>query len=179
MEAHPEITICGSWETVFGKNTPKKILEQKVSSRVELPLIQILLDDMMISSVFTVRRSFIEEFHLSFEHGDDAEIYKFWVDTALSGGGFYIESQPLVYRRTKETDMSRARRLEKLESISKIKQKILPALCEKYLEKYPALTSFYNASRALSEQKLLSDEDIFKMFHTLFMKNAEIFKNNI
>lgn len=179
MEEYPEITICGSWETVFGKRMSKRIAEQKVSGWVEMPLFQLMLDDLKISSTYTVRKSFIDENNLLFQHFDYAEDYQFWVETALLDGGFYINTQPLVYRRIVDTNMSGTRRLKKLQSISQVKNKILPSLCHKHHETYPALLNFYNSCIELSGQNFISEEDIFKLFYSLFMKKKdELFKHS-
>ena len=177
MEEHLDITICGSWETVFGNRTPKRIIEKKVAGWVDMPLIQLLLDDSLVCSAYMVRKSLIDENHLQFRNCDYAEDYKFWVDTALLNGGFYLDSQPLVYKRFVDTDVSGARRLEKLQSISQIKSKIIPFLCNKHHEKYPALQNLYNACMELSTQKIISEEDIYLLFNSLFMVNKDIFNS--
>jgi len=64
MEEFPEITICSCWETVFGKKMPKRIVEQQLSGLVELPLVQLLLNDERINPVYTIRKSFIVEHNL-------------------------------------------------------------------------------------------------------------------
>ena len=175
MEEYPEISICGSLEIVFGKKMPKRIVEPKILGWVDLPLIQLLLDNVPVSPAYTVRNSFINRNNLSYEDCNRAEDFKFWIDTALSNGGFYIESQPLVYRRIMDENLSSVNRLDKLKATSKIKNTVLPALCEKYNETYPALTTLYNACQELSVQNLFSEDEIFRLFHSLFMKNKDSF----
>ena len=177
MEEFPAITVCGSWETVFGKRMPKMLVEQKAAGWIDLPLVQLLFDDIAVHPAFTVRRSFIAEHNLFFENCNQAEDYKFWTEAAKLGGGFYIDSQPLVYRRIYDTKISRKRRLDKVQSISGIKREILPFLCRKYGETFPALTGLYNSYIELEKQKLVSENDIYAQFYSLFMKNKEVFTN--
>lgn len=171
MEEFPEITVCSSWETVFGEKLPRKFIEQKVSGLIEMPLIQLLSDDIIINLTYTIRRSFIIEHNLLFENCDDAEEYKFWVETAKLNGGFYIDSQPLVYRKFNDSTISRNRRLKEIQSISAIKKEILTFLCKKYDEKYPGVNDLHTAYYKLLNHKLVTEEDIFTLFHSLFVKN--------
>ena len=177
MENFPEITICSSWEAVFGEKVSKKVLEQKVSGLIELPLIQ-LLDDIAISSTYTIRRSFINDHNIAFESFDNAVNYKFWTEIAKFNGGFYIDSQPLNYKRIDSTNiLLRKQRLEWFKSILKIKKEIILTLCEKYYESYPAFSTLYNSYCDLSSQGLISENDIYKIFYSIFIKNKDIFNN--
>ena len=177
MEEFFDITVCSSWETIFGEKIPKRIIEQKLSGWIELPLIQLLLEDVIINPVYTIRRSFIEEYHLAYENYTYSEDYKFWSEIAKLNGGFFIDSQPLVFRRTDDMNISGKRRLEKLRFESKIKKEVLDFLCCKYRQIYPAITALYNTYYELLDQKLISEDDIFRLFHFLFMKNKDIFQS--
>jgi len=176
MEDFPEITICSCWETVFGKKMPKRLVEQKLSGLIESPLVQLLLDDISINPVYTIRKSFIDKHKLLYENYIYSEDYKFWVDVAKSDGSFYIDSQPLVYRRISNAKILRNRRIEQIQSISKIKKEILYFLGNHYNENYPALTTLYHSCYELSEQKLIFENEIFTLFYSLFMKNKDTFK---
>jgi glycosyltransferase involved in cell wall biosynthesis len=175
MEEFPEITICSSWEIAFGKRMPKRPVETKTAGWIDLPLVQLLFDEGAETPAFTVRRSFIAEHNLFFENCEQAEDYKFRTEAAKLGGGFYIDSQPLVYRRIYDTQISRKRRLDKLQSISGIKNEILPFLCRQYSETHPALTGLYNSYIELEKQKLISESEIYLLFHGLFMKSKDVF----
>jgi glycosyltransferase involved in cell wall biosynthesis len=177
MEEFPEITICSSWETVFGKNIPQRITRQKISGWMEFPLAQLLIEDITVNHAYMVRRSFIETHVLLYKNCERAENFKFWVEIAKLNGGFYIDSQPLVYRRIDDTKISGKHRLEKLQSISKIKKEILYFLCNKFQETYPALVSLCNSYYELLDQKLVSEDDILTLFHSLFIKNKDSFNN--
>jgi len=176
MEEFPDITVCSSWETVFGEKIPKRIFEQKLVGLIELPLVQLLLDDVRINPVYSIRKSFIDEHNLLYENCTWSEDYKLWSEIAKLNGSFFIDSQPLVYKRICDTKISRKRREEQIESMLKIKKEILHFLCVKYNETYPALMSLYNSYHELLAQKIISDNDIFKLFYSLFMKNKDTFQ---
>jgi glycosyltransferase involved in cell wall biosynthesis len=173
MEEFPEITICSSWEIVFGDKIPKRVFEQKLSGLLDFPLVQLLLDEMTVNSNYTIRKSFIDEHNLMYENSNQAEDYKFWAEAAKLNGGFYIDSQPLIYRRVNDTKISGKYRLEKTKSIDRIKKEILFFLCEKYKDDYPSLMSLYNSYFELSDKNLISEEDIYRQFHFLFMRNKD------
>ena len=99
LEEFPEITVCSSWMIIFGEKTAKKIFEQKDSGLIENPLFQLLYDDIIINPTATIRRSFVEKHHLLYENYAYAEDFKYWADAAMLNAVFYIDSQPLVYRR--------------------------------------------------------------------------------
>ena len=155
MEEYPEISICSSWETVFGKRIPNRIIEQKLLGFIELPLVQMLIDNLTVNSNYTIRSSFISERNLFYKDCNQAEDYIFWAGAAKMNSGFYIDSQPLVFKRISDTSISRKHRLEKIESISKIKRDILRFLCEKYYKTCPVLTDIYNSYYKLLNQKLV------------------------
>ena len=175
MEEFPEIAICSSWETVFGEKLPKRIIEQKVSGLLEMPLVQLLFEDIIIHPAYTIRRSFITEHQLFFENCDRAEDYQFWVETAKRDGGIYIDSCPLVYRRLNDSTVLRNHRLEKIRSISGIKKEILLFLCKKYEATYPELTDLFHSYTKMRNHQLVTEEDIYKQFHSIFIKNRDTF----
>lgn len=177
MEDYPDITVCSCWEIIFGKNIPKRVCEQKFTGLIELPLVQLLLDDVRINPVYTIRKSFIDERKLLYENYTYSEDYKFLAEIAKLNGGFYIDSQPLVYRRISDTNISSKRKYEQLQSISKIKKEIVYSLCCRYSEVYPVLTNLYYSYYELFEQKLISENDFFIFFYFIFMKNKDTFKN--
>jgi len=177
MEEFPNITVCSSWEIIFGKKTVIKIFEQKESGLIELPLVQLLFDDIIINPTATIRRSFLSEHHLLYENYSYAEDYKFWAKTAMLGGVFYIDSQPLVYRRISHEQITNKYRDLQIETSLKIKKEILNFLCNRYKDTYPAFNNLYNSYTELIEQKLISDNDIFSLFYSLFTKNKDTFKS--
>lgn len=176
MEEFPEITICSSWETVFGEKMASTISMHKLLGFVELPLVQLLLDDVRVNPAYTFRKSFIDEYDLLYENYTYSEDYKLWAEILKLNGCLYIDSQPLAYRRMSDAKISSNRKIKQMRSISKIKKEIMYFLCNKYLETHPALITLHNSYYELLEQNLVSENDIIKLFHTIFTKNKDTFK---
>ena len=177
MEEHPEITVCSSWAIIFGEKTAKKIYEQKYSGLIENPLFQLLYEDIIINPTATIRRSFVEKHHLFYENYTYAEDFKFWVDAAMLNAIFYIDSQPLVYRRISDEQISTKHKDIQIETTRKIKRELLNFLCNKYNSSYPVLSALCNSYYELSKQKLVSEDDIFIVFFNLFIKNKDTFNS--
>lgn len=176
MEEFPDITVCCSWQTVFGENISKEIFEQKDSGLIELPLVQLLFDDIIINPSATIRRSFVTEHRLFYEDYTYAEDFKFWADVAKLNGVFYIDTQPLVYRKISSNQITTKFRDLQKQTTLKIKKEILYFLCDKYKKTYPALISFSDSCYELYRQKLIAEDEIFLLIYSLFIKNKDIFK---
>jgi len=177
MEEYPEITVCSSWMIIFGEKTAKRIFEQKDSGLIENPLFQLLYDDIIINPTATIRRSFVEKHHLLYENYAHAEDFKYWADAAMLNAVFYIDSQPLVYKRISDEQITIKHRDIQIQTTRKIKRELLSFLCNIFNAGYPALTALYNSYYELSEQKLASEDDIFVVFYNLFTKNKDTLKS--
>ncbi|TWV15688.1 glycosyltransferase [Bacteroidaceae bacterium HV4-6-C5C] len=170
MEEFPEITVCSSWVTIIGERINRRIYDENISGLIQLPLIQMILNDTTFNVSSIIRKSFITEHHLFYKEYTHAEDYKLLAEIANLNGTFYMESQPLLYGRINDTKISRKQRLEKLQAISKIKKEILYSLCNKN-EAYPALVSLCNAYFELAHQELVSEDEVYKILHSLFLNN--------
>ena len=173
MESFPEVTVCSCNEIVFGEKIPGRVSEQKMSGLVESPLIQLLLDEKITTSAYMIRHSFITTHHLLYKNFPYAEDYRFLTEAAKWNGIFYIESQPLEYRRISDVSISRKRRLEMLQSFSKIKMEILSSLCGNNKEEFPALQSLHKAYDELLEQNLITVNEVIRIFNELIKKNED------
>ena len=172
MEESPEITVCCSWMFMFGEKAPSKIFEQNISGIIESPLVQLFLDDFIINPTAMIRNSFVKEHNLLYENYMCAEDYKYWVDVAMFNGVFYVDSQPLVYKRVADSQITIKYRDIQIETTSKIKKEIIHALCHENKE-CPALMSLCNAYYELLDQKLISESGIVLTLYSLFMQNKD------
>ena len=171
MEAFPEITVCCSWVNFFGKKVPSMTCRQN-SGIVEYPLVQLLPADFIFNPSTLTRTSFLKEHNLLYEEYTYAEDYKFWVEAAKLGAVFYLESQPLVYKRVDDSQVTIKHRGIQIQTSTKIKREILDFLCNKN-ENRPALQAVSNAFCELFEDQLISEDDMIKILYTLFMKNKD------
>lgn len=172
MEALPEITVCSSWIQIFGAKTPAKTLRHNFSGFIENPLPQFLHGNFVCGPSTMTRNAFIKEHNLLYEAYTDLEDYKFWVEAAKSGAVFYVESQPLVFKRTDDAQTATTDKDVQIQTASKIKREILDALCIKY-EKYPALKLLSASLYELLDNQWIAEDDIMKIAHTLFTKNKD------
>jgi len=170
MEDFPDVTVCACWETVCGGKTAVRIADKQKSGIIDNALMSLLLDDMPTGTAYLIRRSFLTEHNLWFEDFAFAEDYKLRVELARHGGVFYMESQPLAYKRISDSTISRKRRYEQLLSKSKIKRDILFSLCSQH-EASQALVPFCNACFELADRRLISESDMTKQIYALLTKN--------
>lgn len=172
MEEFPEITICGSWTTIFGVKMNRRISDENISGILKFPLIQMILDETIFNIGYMIRKSFINRHHLFFKSYANAENFKLMAEIVDCNGVFYMESQPLLYTRITEKKISRKRRMDKLQTVSKIKKEILNSLCNKN-KTYPALISLCDSYFELANQELISENEIFKNIHSFLLGNKE------
>ena len=176
MEAFPEITVCSSWTNIFGDKIANRLFELGLCGMVEHPVIQLLYDDFVINPTAMIRSSFLKEHALLYKDYTYAEDYKFWADVAMLNGSFYVDPQPLVYKRVDQSQVTFKYRDIQLETSAKIKKEILGFLCDQYKAKYPALPSLYNSVYELLDQDFLKEGEIFQLFYSLFKSKIETLK---
>jgi len=177
MEDFPNIIVCSCWEIIFGKNIARRMHEQKFCGLIEQPLVQLLNDNVRISPIYMMRKSFIDEKKIQYEDYSYAEDYKLWSEIAKSKGVLYMDSQPLIYSRICDMKISRKRREIQIQNISKIKKEIVFSLCYKLSEVYPMLIPLYHTNIDLLKEELISEKDFFSLFYSLFIKNKNRFKD--
>ena len=161
MEDFPNIIVCSCWEIIFGKNIARRMHEQKFCGLIEQPLVQLLNDNVRISPIYMMRKSFIDEKKIQYEDYSYAEDYKLWSEIAKSKGVLYMDSQPLIYSRICDMKISRKRREIQIQNISKIKKEIVFSLCYKLSEVYPMLIPLYHTNIDLLKEELISEKDFF------------------
>ena len=172
MEEFPEITVCSSWVSIYGEKTPVKFLRKDFCGLVENPLFQLLLDNYVYTSSTMTRISFIKQHNLLYEKFTYEEDYQFWTEASKSGAVFYIESQPLVYKRVDDSPNKTVNQEKQFQTASGIKRGIIDFLCRKN-EKHPALQSVNNAFYELLNDRLITEDEMVKTLYTLFMKNKD------
>jgi hypothetical protein len=131
-----------------------------------------IFDESVFNYSAMMRRSFITDHELLYQNYTYAEDLKLSADIANAGGVFYMESQPLLYRRMDDTKILRKYRLQKLQSTSKIKRELLKSLCDKN-KAYPAFASLCHSYFELADQDMISQNEMFRTVHSLIVKNMD------
>lgn len=175
MDEESSITVCCSSMITFGDNISKGSLFQMAVGIIEHPLIQFVNGNMISNPTAMIRKDFLDMHALQYVNYPYAEDYKFWIEIAKRGGIFYTESQPLLYYRISETQISNTRK-EKQQNISyQIKQEIIRDLICQNQTDYPDLSILLKTMNRLDDQKIISPNDTIRFFFNLFWKN----KNNL
>lgn len=180
MEEEPEITVCSSWMTLFGKqiNTPKKVVQQSISGIMNAPLIHLLKSNPIVNSSSMIRHEFIKKQAIQYEKYPYAEDYKWWVEMAKSGATFYIEPQPLVYYRISDTQVTYLHNEKMKETSTQIKWEIVDYLITINSPQYNYLRDLLTNLHKMRSDSLLSDDNIFEFIYRLFIQNTHFLKQN-
>ena len=171
MEEESSITVCGSWMEPFGENIPKGSVTQTVFGLLKDPLLLMLKGNVIFPPTVMMRAEFLRTHNLQYEDYEYAEDYKLWIEIAKKGGVFYVESQPLLYYRVSDQQMDAQKREEQEKTATKIKKEILEYLLELYSVTYPSCKKMAEALRCAKNEELVTDDEIFDFFFTLFAKN--------
>jgi GT2 family glycosyltransferase len=172
MEEEPDVTVCGSEMLLFGAD--KRAPFHKAMGMVglvEQPLLQMLRGNPISHPTVMMRRDFLLAAGLQYENYPYAEDYKLWTEVAKRGGVFYVESQPLLYYRISEGQVTSTKKEEQQKTAAAIKLEVADYLIAKNAAKYPELQDTLAALKALSDKNLLQGSGIAAFVYSLFMHN--------
>lgn len=175
MEENPAITVCSSWVSVFGKEVSTGATVCFGARIVEHPLLLLLKQNVIIHPSVMMRTEFLHNYSLKYEAYDCAEDYKLWVEIAKLGGTFHIESQPLLYYRVSDEQISNRKKGVQMETSMQIRRELLGYLIGLNHATYPSLTEVFTSLQHAKEVNLLSEEELFSFFSRIFERN----KNSI
>jgi glycosyltransferase involved in cell wall biosynthesis len=171
MEEEPVITVCGTWTIPFGENVTPGRIGMYLNGLIEYPVLQLLRNTLICHPTVMIRKDFFDTWRLQYENYEYAEDYKLWFEIAKRQGVFYIESQPLLNYRISEIQVSSVKHKEQQETARRIKYEILTYLLEQNKTDHPEIAILYQNFFSLKEKELMTSEDIFAFFYTLFAKN--------
>ena len=97
----------------FWKNVPVERIAHSFCSLVKYPLLVFLQGNFIFHPTVMIRKKFLIENKLHYENYPYAEDYKLWIEIAKKGGIFYVESQPLLYYRISETQITQKKERNK------------------------------------------------------------------
>lgn len=170
MEDEPDITVCGTWMKSIGVNALSSKLLGRVCGLIENSLLEFMHGDFMFNPTTMIRTAFLKEHGLQYENYPYAEDFKFWVDIAKLGGHFYIDSQPLLYYRMSESQISQQKDTEQKQTTEQIINEIMEYLLMQKRNEYPELIISFNALEVLCKKGLVSKTEIIGLFRNVFRK---------
>ena len=106
MQEYPDVTVCGTWMNSIGTYSQTNGLLSTLSGWVGQPLLKFTKGNFLFHPTTMIRMDFLKKNALKYENYPYAEDFKFWVEIAKSGGRFYIDSQPLLYYRISDSQVS-------------------------------------------------------------------------
>lgn len=170
MEEEPDITVCGTWMRRFGANISSDNLVGKVSGLIENPLIRFTQGDCIANPTSMIRTAFLREHKLQYENYAYAEDFKFWAEVAKLGGQFYIDSQPLLYYRISESQVSALKASEQKRTTELIIKEIMECLIMQRSVEYPELKVSFETLEVLNNKGLMTKQEIINLFQNIFRR---------
>jgi len=173
MQEYPDVTVCGTWMNSIGTYSQTNGLLSTLSGWVEQPLLKFTKGNFLFHPTTMIRMDFLKKNALKYENYPYAEDFKFWVEIAKSGGRFYIDSQPLLYYRISDSQVSSQKSSEQRATTESIINEVLEYLMELNKNEYPELAAAYGDLCKLYEKQLLTKCEVLTLFQTLFSKNEK------
>lgn len=177
MEDEPDIAVCSSWMSLFGEDVKDGIVPQSICGIIEHPLLLFLKGNFISHPTTMLRCDFLRKHSLQYKNSDCAEDYKLWIEIAKRGGLFYVEPQPLLYKRVSVLQRNREKQKKQEEAISLLRNQILHYLMQKKGGKYGCISKMIRAILQAREEELVTDNDIFPFIYNVYMKNKDSYLN--
>lgn len=125
MERESAVVVCGSWMEAFGTGVVPGTIIRGREGIVKYPLLSLLDRNIIFHPTAMIRSSFIKKHNIKYKNYPYAEDYKFWIDIALKGGEFYIETQTLLHHRISLNQVSKKFSKRQSETAITIKEELL------------------------------------------------------
>lgn len=171
MEEEPDITVCGSWVSFFGKEISNTTTSCIGFGLLEHPLLLLLKYNIITYSSAMIRTEFLRCHSLQYEACDCAEDYKLWLEVAKLGGIFYIEPQPLLYCRLSDGQNDNRKRVVEMETSNRIKRELLEYVIRLNHADHPSFMEIFTSLTHAKEENLLNEDEIFYFFFKQFERN--------
>lgn len=168
MEEEPEITVCGSWVKIFSEKRPP-ILPVSLNGRLDNIYLYLLKQNPLYHPTIMMRGDFLRMYNILYENYKYAEDYKLWFEIAKLGGVFFIESQPLLYYRMTENQVSKLYMNEKRETALRIRNEVLQFLMEKN-EDNIWIHLLREGLELAEKEGTLASEEVYDIWRLVFSK---------
>lgn len=177
MQEYENVAVCGTWTDASEKNGLQfGKRSTSIAGFVEKPLLKFIQNNFLALPTTMLRADFLKKNALKYENYPWAEDHKLWVEIAKSGGGFYVESQTLLYRQLSSEDIDTEQGKEREKSTEKITDEVLEYMIKQNKEEHPELSTIYNGFCKLQKKGLFTQNEISVFYHNLFSKNEEKLK---
>ena len=172
MEENPNITVCGTWVKCFGEHGQPDVPQG--AGLIENPLLKLMQFCIVAHPTVMIRTDFLRQHQLEYDKNYKyAEDLKLWVEIANKGGVFYIETQPLVYYRLSDQQVSTRKKEEQATKTEIIRQESLNYLIAQHSEAHPELLTLFQDLHRLQEKEMITQLEILGFAQTLFSKNEK------
>lgn len=171
MKSVPSISVCSSWFTPFGKDVLKGVITSSYSGLLKYPLLLLLERNFIVHPSVMLRKNFLDQNNLRYSNYKYAEDYKLWADVARNNGLFFIDSQPLLFYRISNEQVSCRKALKQNQTAINIRKEILNYIIEQNVSNFSSLGLVLDNMFLAKKEELLGDEDILNFFFQFLSKN--------
>lgn len=172
MEECPQIDVCSSWMSGFGKGISKTVMST-LSGVIRFPLKIFLKHNFVYHPTVMLRKDFLNKFDLKYQPYEHAEDLKLWSEIAKQGGTFYVEPQSLLYYRVSEGQVTQKFHVMQMSTTARIKKEIIDYLISTLDLERDEINDLRSRMLAMTEKGLVSYPFYFDLFYELFSRLEE------
>lgn len=174
LEEDPEIDICGTWATPFGTKVVRGEWNRYFSEYMTHPLVALSHENFLCHPTVMLRTAFWRQKKLSYKRGYPyAEDYKLWLDIALEGGRFYIETQSLLLYRVTDKQQTNKHQKEQMDTKERIRREAITALIANSGQQSETLDKLYKNILVLEKEWHLPQQILSDFFHRIFQTHIQ------
>lgn len=169
LEDNPSIDICcSSFYKLVGSHI--KRVKTSPSGIIKHPLVMLLHSNCISHPTVFMRKDFLYRNELRYQNYIHAEDYKLWVEAAKKSATFFFESQPLIYYRIHDKQISSIAQQEQMRTALRIRFEILDFLLP---DMSIELQSLLKECKVLSSKDIIKDDDILTLFYQILLHDIE------
>ena len=100
-----KVDVCSSWRIIFGEGF-EPYIHESYYGLIPNPISLFYYFNFIVHPTVMMRKEFLVQHGLRYEHYPSVEDYKFWVEIAKKNGTFYIDPTPLLFYRMSDDQVS-------------------------------------------------------------------------
>lgn len=172
LDRDVSVAVCCSWYDILGDSLP---VWKDISGKIVRPYHRLLLGNFMANPTSMIRKSFLDEYHLSYdEKYIFSEDYKLWTEIARLGGGFYMIPDSLVKYRVHEDQLSYKYGAVQAESAFKAQIDVLNGLVERHSLTDSRFDDLFTILTSFNDEGLLSPDTVFRICYELVENQSRL-----